>query len=189
MQTKTELRKSLRQQRQNLSPEFITTASANIVNQLSKLPVFQKAQRVALYLANDREADISALCSQHPEKHYYLPILTPSKQLNFASYQLGNELRANSLGILEPFPPRLTPALELDLVCVPLVGFDLSGQRLGMGGGYYDRTFAFKNAQQSTGPFLLGIAYECQKVTQVPQADWDIPLDGILTDQEIYTSK
>ncbi|MFI4954901.1 MAG: 5-formyltetrahydrofolate cyclo-ligase [Gammaproteobacteria bacterium] len=186
MSSKAELRHSLRRHRQALSYEFRVSASLNIVNKLSKLPFFKEYQQIAVYLSNDNEVDVCPLFSIYAEKNYYLPMLTPSKQLLFSAYHLGDELQENHLGILEPKQPQLWAPENLDLVCVPLVGFDPQGHRLGMGGGYYDRTFAFKKEQESAGPFLLGIAYECQKVTLLPHVDWDIPLNGILTEQNYY---
>ena len=69
---------------------------------------------------------------------------------------------------------------------MPLVGFDEQGTRLGMGGGFYDRSFAFRRQRRHwTGPQLLGLAHGCQKVSQLPTAPWDIPLDGIASDHEV----
>ena len=186
MDPKNELRLSLRHQRQALSPEFRATASVNIIHQLSQLDFFQTSQQIALYLPNDNEVDMRVLLTSYAEKSYYLPQLTSNKVLRFCAYRSGDELQANHLGILEPTTSCILAPEQLELVCVPLVGFDLQGQRLGMGGGYYDRTFAFKKAQKSTYPFLLGIAYECQKVTQLPCVDWDIPLNGVITEQDYY---
>lgn len=186
MSSKTELRYSLRRHRQSLSTEFRAAASLNVVNKLSDLPFFPLCAKIAIYLSQDNEVDVSPLLSLHAEKNYYLPMITPEKTLIFNAYRPGDALQKNHLGILEPTSSQLLAAERLHLVCVPLVGFDKEGNRLGMGGGYYDRTFAFKKKQHNTYPFLLGIAYECQKVTLLPYVDWDIPLDGILTEQAYY---
>ena len=78
-------------------------------------------------------------------------------------------------------------AWRLDLVLVPLVGFDPQGNRLGMGGGFYDRTFAYRGRRKHTSrPCLIGLAHECQRVEHLPCAGWDIPLDGVITDCRRY---
>lgn len=75
----------------------------------------------------------------------------------------------------------------LDLIILPLVAFDLSGNRLGMGGGFYDRTLSFKHQRcHWKGPKLIGIAHELQRVDLLPVNDWDIPLDAVITEQKLY---
>jgi 5-formyltetrahydrofolate cyclo-ligase len=70
---------------------------------------------------------------------------------------------------------------------LPLVGFDASGNRMGMGGGYYDRTFSFKSLKKGLrGPTLIGLAHEIQRVEELPVESWDIPLTAIVTDQKSY---
>lgn len=183
---KTELRKTLRHQRQALSSSTCADASDAVIKRLIQSDLFKKAQHIAVYLSEDNEIDLSHLFSLHPEKQYYLPVLTPEKQLLFKAYQLGDHLEQNALGISEPINGQTLNAKELDLVCLPLVGFDKKGHRLGMGGGYYDRTFAFKTQSKSPTPHLLGIAYEFQKVDVLPSDEWDVNLSGIITEQDFH---
>jgi 5-formyltetrahydrofolate cyclo-ligase len=184
---RVELRKSLRQKREALSPEFRKHASREIVDLLIELPIFQASRRVALYLPYNSEVDISPLVALAPQKEYYLPILTTANHLEFSLYHLDDPLQPNIFGIPEPINQQLQNPDQLDLVCMPLVGFDEQGNRLGMGGGYYDRTFAFKQ-NETFQPFLLGIAFACQKIDQELETEvWDIPLDGILTEQKFYS--
>lgn len=103
-------------------------------------------------------------------------------------------MTVNQYGIKEPClrTNKTILSKQLNLVLLPLVAFDAQGNRMGMGGGYYDRTFAFKNQHQNkigTKPKLLGLAHECQQVEQLPIESWDIPLQGILTDQHYYQAK
>ena len=184
--SRVELRKNLRQKRESLSPPFRTRASQNIVQRLIALPIFHASQRIALYLPYNFEVDISALTSAIPEKEYYLPILAATNHLEFGLYHPGDPLQPNIFGILEPALHTLQSADELDLVCTPVVGFDEQGNRLGMGGGYYDRTFSFKE-NEIYQPFLLGIAFDCQKVDQLETEIWDIRMNGILTEQNFYS--
>lgn len=102
--------------------------------------------------------------------------------MEFRRYCLGDRLRANQFGILEPSGKRESlPCGELDLILAPLVGFDHLGNRLGMGGGFYDR--ALLNSQpRLLRPQLVGVAHGCQQVTQVPAQRWDKQLNWILTE-------
>jgi len=100
-------------------------------------------------------------------------------------------MKRNKYGIEEPCAirnPRV-PAWGLDLVLLPLVAFDPYGGRLGMGGGYYDRTFAYKQRLYGmNGPKLLGLAHELQKTERLELASWDIPLAGVASDRHLYLS-
>ena len=75
----------------------------------------------------------------------------------------------------------------MDLLFLPLVAFDTHGNRMGMGGGFYDRSLAF--LQQKNGlkkPVLAGLAHEIQKVEQLLTQNWDIPLDFVITEKQLY---
>ena len=72
---------------------------------------------------------------------------------------------------------------DMKLVFMPLVGFDILGGRLGMGGGYYDKTFATRES------LLVGLAHDCQKVDSLPIESWDVPLDAIATDSLYISTK
>ena len=95
----------------------------------------------------------------------------------------------NIYGIEEPklIPDQRRNAWSLGLVFLPLVAFDTQGNRMGMGGGYYDRTFSFKKQNKSLrGPDLIGLAHEIQKVESLPVENWDIPLSTIITGSGCY---
>jgi len=101
--------------------------------------------------------------------------------MEFAMYHDGDPLSLNRYQILEPHSqPFLIE--KLDIVLLPLVAFDEMGNRLGRGGGYYDRTF-FAHAQGK--PFLLGLGYEEQGTRQLPNDPWDVKLDGVLTEHRL----
>lgn len=113
-----------------------------------------------------------------------MPVLTPEKSLFFVYYEKGDALSANQYGIGEPEnKSRIIPTHQLDLVIAPLVAFDAHGNRLGTGGGYYDRTFAFLHENKRDKPSLLGLAYLTQSMKTLPLEPWDIPLDGVITEQ------
>lgn len=158
---------------------------------LLSYPVFLASQRVACYFAQNDEFDCLPLIQAvwAAKKHCYLPLLPEEKNqgLAFAAYSPNDRLCLNRYRILEPEPKVIFPCDALDLVMVPLVGFDLQGGRLGMGGGFYDRTFAFLNTRSMNKPHLMGLAYECQYVEEIPEEPYDIPLDAVLTEKRIYT--
>ncbi|MDX1693673.1 MAG: 5-formyltetrahydrofolate cyclo-ligase, partial [Ketobacteraceae bacterium] len=151
------------------------------------------SQRIAVYFSNDGEINLEPLIAAAWEmgKTLYLPVLHPFKggELVFMEYQPGHPMAKNRFGIPEPISHRDTrcPVWLLDLILTPLVGFDEAGNRMGMGGGFYDRTFAFlKDGSKPRRPTLLGLAHECQKVDSITTEAWDIPMDGIVTDKSTY---
>ncbi|ODV27755.1 MAG: 5-formyltetrahydrofolate cyclo-ligase [Rhodanobacter sp. SCN 68-63] len=120
-------------------------------------------------------------------QQFLLPLLGAERQLRFAPWSAGEPVEPNRHGIPEPVQVRAPLApFQLDLVLVPLLAFDRRGQRLGYGGGYYDRSFAFLNEQaRPTEPLLVGIAYDFQEVDSIEPARWDVPLDFVATDREL----
>ena len=118
----------------------------------------------------------------------FLPVLVKATlTLKFRQFDPAHPLVTNFFGLLEPDAAarEITPN-ELDTVFLPLVGFDTEGNRLGMGGGYYDRTFAFLKESGATRPILVGLAHECQRVEKLEAAAWDVPLGGIVTPGRFY---
>lgn len=187
-QQRQTLRRQLRQRRRDLSPGQQTSAAANLCQRLSRQPLFVRSRHIALYLANDGEIDPAPLLQLALQQHKlcYLPVLSPANDnsLWFVRYDQHTPMTTNQFGIAEPVaePDRCIDPRDLDLVLLPLVGFDAQGHRMGMGGGYYDRTFAFQQGQTGGKPWLLGLAHQCQQVAQLHTAHWDVPLHAIATD-------
>lgn len=188
---KIQLRRLIRQHRRQLSPAQRRDAANGLARSLNTAAELIARKRIALYWQNDGEIDpalaIELLLQRG--KQVYLPVLHPFKQgqLLFVRYQPGMRMRKNRYGIAEPDwrYANALPATFLSAVLVPLVAFDLRGARLGMGGGYYDRSLAFcRHSQQR--PLLVGCAYEFQKLQQLPMESWDIPMQMILTEQRCY---
>lgn len=119
-------------------------------------------------------------------KRTFLPCLRSDRSLAFVEYRRGTPLRANRFGIPEPYGSKSISLKQLDVVCVPLVGFDRAGGRLGMGGGFYDRTFARRGFHQ---PKLIGLAHSIQESTGLPRDAWDIALSGVVTEREWIRAK
>lgn len=115
-----------------------------------------------------------------------MPVLTDVKSLHFVQFDAGDELQPNQHRIPEPVNHQHTIQPEkLDLVITPLVAFDLHGSRLGTGGGYYDRTFAFMYTHPAKAPFLLGLGFAIQQCDAIPAEPWDIKLNGVLTESNL----
>lgn len=187
------LRRSLRQARRQLSKHQQRLASGRLFRQLAQHPLFRRARHVALYLPNDGEIDPRPLMleAQRRGKATYLPVLNawPRTRMAFQRIMPGEPLRTNRFGIAEPRfrPARQRPIWALDLVLMPLVGFDEFGGRLGMGGGFYDRSLAYRKARKKCHkPTLLGLAHDCQKVDQLPLQSWDVSLRATVTDRGWY---
>ncbi len=169
-------------------------AAAQAAKQLLVIhSLFHSSQHIACYVAQQDEFDCAPLIQEicRLGKKCYLPVLCPKQShfLEFAAYRPEDPLRLNRYKILEPEANDKIATEKLDLVIVPLLAFDERGYRLGMGGGYYDRTFTFKRERKvAEKPYLLGLGYEAQKVAKVPNDAWDVMLDGVLTEEELRQS-
>ncbi|VAW45500.1 5-formyltetrahydrofolate cyclo-ligase [hydrothermal vent metagenome] len=191
------LRKKLRLQRQSLSDAQQLHHAQQAKQYLHDFLIHfqnstaQKTLNIAFFLAQDGEmptAQAIEMLWQSSPYTLFLPILksTPHDgHMVFAEYTPNSPMKPNQFGILEPSLNHPLPITgkELDIVLTPLVGFDSSGNRMGMGGGYYDRTFQFKQqSSKISSPRLIGWAHSCQQVTQLPTNFWDIPLNGVITE-------
>jgi len=182
-------RKAIRNHRRALSPLERSQRSNALCARLFRQPVFRRARNIALYLPADGEVDTASIVGHcwTRGKNVYLPVLVPflDNKLWFARYKPDTRLVSNRFGIPEPelvHRQRIQP-LALDLVLTPLVGFDHNGNRLGMGGGYYDRSFAFLLRRQNwKKPRLVGLAYDFQQLEKLPAKTWDVPLTAVATD-------
>ena len=199
MDTKA-LRQQIRQQRRALSDAEREQASFLLCKRIASSKAFKQSKHIAFYLTNDGEIDLSLLIKHawQQGKKCYLPVLakpnTPNMQrLWFIPYTPHTKLKFNRFGIQEPIhssKARFRKTLSLDLILMPLVAFDSEGNRVGMGGGFYDRTLSFLRQKKFWHkPNLLGVAYDFQKQKQLEANFWDIPMQAIATDKCLYLSK
>jgi 5-formyltetrahydrofolate cyclo-ligase len=187
------LRRQIKAKRQQLSQQTLKLHSRKLLRLAAGYLPFKRSRRIAFYIAVRGEMDPAPLLelALNSGKSVYLPILRkrPSHGLWYAPYNTHSDFSINRFGIPEPnfsHNKRVAP-WALDLVFVPLVAFDREGNRLGMGGGYYDRTFAFRSKRSYLkGPSLVGLAHEFQLQSQLPVMPWDIPLDAVITENAIY---
>ncbi|MHB8258225.1 MAG: 5-formyltetrahydrofolate cyclo-ligase [Acidiferrobacterales bacterium] len=191
--SKTEQRQRLRTLRKALRPVQQARAAANLAGRVAASPMFRSARRVACYIPNDGEIDPRPLMQRmwRMRKLCYLPVLSHLfyDRLWFAPVTPSSTFSPNRYGIPEPVtaPRTWVRAQELDLILVPLVGFDLKGNRLGMGGGFYDRSLEFlRNRRSWNRPKLLGLAHDFQRLDALVPSPWDVPLQGIATDCALY---
>lgn len=191
--SRPQLRRMLRKARRALSPSEQRKAALGLYRQLAQQPLFRRAKHISLYLPTDGEIDPRLLlrAAQRRGKATYLPVLSawPRTKMVFQRVRPGEKLQPNRFRILEPRVNigQQRKVWALDLVLLPLVGFDDVGGRLGMGGGFYDRSLAYLARRKSwRKPTLLGLAHECQKVERLAQASWDVPLAGTVTDRQWY---
>jgi 5-formyltetrahydrofolate cyclo-ligase len=188
--SRDELRKRLRVERERLSPAQRIEAANGVAERLEQLPEFLVDQRIAGYWAVAGELPLHAAVARLRARaqRYHVPVISPARTLRFAPLLPNSTLQPNRYGIPEPACAQtdlLAPA-EVELVLVPLIAFDRRGHRLGTGGGYYDRSFAFlREASRPAQPILVGIGYSFQEVAELPAQKWDVPLDYIATDHEL----
>ena len=181
---KVRLRRLLRDRRRALTREQQAAAARSVADRVAALDPWRRARRVALYLPADGEIDTALLAAEarREGKALFLPVIRDDDSLAFAGWEQHAPLAPNRFGI--PEPPagavRCDPG-ELDVICLPLVGWDRSGGRLGMGGGFYDRTLAGVE-----GTVLVGLAHACQEVGKLPLQDWDVRLDYVATDAALH---
>lgn len=187
-QTKALLRQQLRSLRQSFDTALQQRVAEQVCGRIAACEWFTRAQSIAFYLPNDGEISLVELLklARTRGKTCLLPVVNGSL-LEFREYH--DDMVENRFGIAEPIRGALHPAQRIDLVLMPLVAFDSNRNRLGMGGGYYDRSFAFVSEMQGTDtprPLLIGVAHEAQRVAAVPHAEHDIRPDHIATDAAWY---
>lgn len=189
---KNSLRQTIREQRRQINYYDQRLAADQLASRVIASRLLHKFKRVACYLASDGEIDtlplIETLWSLN--KQVYLPVVShlPWEPLWFAPVNPDSDLKINRFGILEPdiHPGKRVTARQLDLILMPLVAFDIAGNRLGMGQGFYDRSLKFLNHRKFwRRPLLSGIAYDFQCVKKIDSEPWDIPLHCAITDQRL----
>jgi 5-formyltetrahydrofolate cyclo-ligase len=189
---KFERRQILRTKRALLPPQEQALAAARLARLIASTSFFKSSRRLACYFPHDGEIDPRPLMRQAwiRKKCCYLPVLSRLQDsLWFARVLPNTRFRRNRFGIPEPVVEKrgLLRARSLDLILMPLVGFDLQGNRLGMGGGFYDRSLAFLRYRQYwKRPRLMGLAYDFQQVDILTADPWDIPMQAVVTDQAVY---
>jgi len=190
-----QLRQLHRRNRAELTRDIRQQHARSLAERVATLAEFKNAASVAAYIAIKGEMDLEPLLQSASCIQFYLPVLR-GETMHFSPWTPGEQLIKKRFGLLEPDKPDdqwISPA-QLDLVLVPLVVFDQRCNRIGQGGGYYDRTFAFcmrENREDIAAganpkPVLLGVAYESQREACLQPENWDVPLDVVATESAVY---
>jgi 5-formyltetrahydrofolate cyclo-ligase len=190
MISRRRLRAEMRARRRAISSHERARLATALARHLGQWLRLLGARRVACYLPNDAEMDPGPIVERLRSNgtRVLLPALH-NDALWFLPYERNTRLAPNRFGIPEPdvTPRKRCRARDLDLVLMPLVAFDDAGNRLGMGGGFYDRTFSYlKYRSYWKKPLLIGIAYELQRLDSLPAQPWDVPLRGVATEKRLY---
>lgn len=190
-----EQRLRLRAARHSLTVRERRDAESGIIDRVLRLSAFRRARMVACYLPFDGEVDIRAVLrrDQRVGKSFCLPAVSRShsREMRFLSYRPGEYLVRNRFGIGEPLTlgSAIVKSSAIDVALVPVVGFDATGSRIGMGAGYYDRYFGRGPASRRRHTRLVGVAFECQRLPHIERQDWDVPLDVIVTEKAVYRTR
>ena len=188
---KSEIRQVIRASRNRLTESDTYSAGLGLSSQLKKYQIVQSSQKIACFLSFDGEISTQSTLAliEDSGADCFLPKLKPYKpnRLWFMPYKSDYPMESNRFGIPEVnlSVDKALPVSKLELVLMPLVAFDTQGNRLGMGGGFYDATFSHLRAQKNR-PKFIGLAYELQKFKSLPSDSWDLPLDGVCTESRFY---
>ncbi len=188
---KQAIRKRLLNERKLLSQQAILGKSKIIADKLRNFDKYQQSENIMLYVATKKEVQTQEVIesAQKDNKKIFIPLINRGKSdlIPALIYDFKKELVLGSLGIYQPREEfyRLYSPKILDLVIVPGVAFTGQGNRLGRGGGYYDRFLT--KVRENT--YSVALAFEMQIVDQIPKDENDIPVDFIITEKRIIRRK
>jgi len=180
--SKEQIRKKIETQRRALDLQWLEAASAQIVENFQALEVFHSSETVALYMAIGGEVELGPLFSKCWKlgKRTCIPLFNAEAKIyEMAEVSAETEYRIGHYGIREPLSPALLPMVEIDLVAVPGVAFDRSGNRLGRGGGYYDRLL------EGFSGIAAAVAFDFQILPQIPCETHDEPVEALATETNL----
>lgn len=191
---KKQLRTVLRRARRALSARQRQHAADGLRRVALAQNLLLNCRRIGFYSPTHEEMNLMPLLNHALwlGKACFLPIVPQRFQRRLGFSQLTSLPRwyLNRFGIHEHWTPRPVRAWQLDLLFVPLVGFDEACHRLGMGGGFYDASLAYLRRRKVwRKPLLVGVGYECQKADEIPSDPWDMHLDAVITERKIYWAK
>ena len=168
-----------------MTPSERARASTHIANRFLNSRYFLCSKTLGCYVSTWDEVDTSEIIERawRAKKRVFLPVTAANGQMFFRETRPSTVLAKNDFGLWEPVNGEQIDASWLDVVVTPLVAFDDQGNRIGMGGGYFDRTFAFLGGRNCwLQPKLIGVAFECQRVPKIARNPWDIPVFGVFTE-------
>jgi 5-formyltetrahydrofolate cyclo-ligase len=181
------LRRNALQARREMSDDARATASQIICRSVCDSREFYSSKSIACYLPMPDEVDTREIIERAwcANKRVFVPILRSSMEMLFCRIDPESELEKNFFGLWEPTRGVLIEPRQLYLVVTPTVAFDSERNRIGMGGGYYDRCFSFlRHRKNWIRPKLVGVAFQCQEVEKITPNPWDIRLYRAISDKK-----
>mgnify|MGYP000855910693 CR=1 FL=1 len=183
---KFELRSYMVNKRSRITAKIRTEKSEIIINKLRSLQVYLDAKLILVYVSFRSEVETHSFINQalRDGKRIAVPLtISDAKLLLPCEIFSLDDLAPRTLGILEPDKNNTNEVnrKDIDLAVVPGLAFDLHGNRLGFGAGYYDRFLPSLRKDAIT----IGVCFDEQLVEQLPVEVFDVPLDGVLTNLEL----
>ncbi|MFZ2236971.1 MAG: 5-formyltetrahydrofolate cyclo-ligase [Dokdonella sp.] len=190
--TRQALRSELQARRAAATPAQRITAAQGLRGTLEQIPEFLTDANIGGYWATSGELPLMALFDgmRQRDQIFHLPVVGPLHSLQFVAWKVGDEVAPNRYGIPEPVHERSRRVAVdmIDVLLMPLLGFDRSGNRLGFGGGYYDRALEFlRDREQAASTLLVGVGYSFQEVEHIDAEPWDVKFDYIATERELIS--
>jgi 5-formyltetrahydrofolate cyclo-ligase len=195
MTTKTDIRRLLRRARNAVPDDVRTQAATRAVQFALRQHLLHRKRRAGFYIPAKGEFNCLPMIDRALQMGMtcYLPMVPPSRQkkLWFSKLGDGPHWALNRYGIPEYVRHNgRTRVSGLDILFLPLLGFDERGYRMGMGGGYYDSSLAYLAKRRNWHrPLLIGLAFETQRLERLPTDPWDIPLDAVITEWGCHVFK
>jgi 5-formyltetrahydrofolate cyclo-ligase len=171
--------------RQEMGDVDRANASRKINERFLNSRHFLGSDTIACYLATWDEVDTNSIIERawRANKRVFVPIISAPGEMTFTQLLPETTLVRNRFGLWEPVSGIQIEPSDLDVVATPLVAFDHQCNRIGMGGGYFDRTFAFLRGRHFwLRPKLIGLAFDCQKVEKITPNPWDIRLYRVFSE-------
>lgn len=189
-----QIRQHFRKARASLTLQQQEQHAILLHNNLNDFLGFLHNRKIAAYLATQAEISLNPWIAGNPRQQIFLPMLYEpiEPRLRFAPLDKHTRWKHNRFKILEPDTHwgNTLHAHQLDYIFTPLVAFDRQGNRMGMGGGFYDRSLSFRTSRkQWLKPKLIGIAHSCQEYDALPFNPWDVTMDWVITEKEIIRAK
>ncbi|MEE3003188.1 MAG: 5-formyltetrahydrofolate cyclo-ligase [Pseudomonadota bacterium] len=186
---KSEIRKNILNVRLTLRQDELNISQDRLISKINNKKNFMQSTNVGIYWPVKNEVDPTKLLTQKNNKIFYLPRLRKDKKLDFIRYTSTTKLIRNKYGIFEPLVENedIISAQELDCVLVPTIAIDNNGNRIGSGGGYYDRTFHFKKNFPTARPYLISLIYEFQLIEHIHSEKHDVKCDDMIISNIIYS--
>jgi len=184
--SQSRMRKAAITARRSLSDAERAAASATICDRVIRSHWFTANDTIVCYLSSYDEVDSSAIIERawRAKKRIFAPVVAAHGAMLFRQITPDTTLQRNIFGLWEPVGGPCIPAKQCDIVITPMVVFDATGHRIGMGSGYFDRCFAFlKHRRRWLRPKLIGLAFACQRVKKITPNSWDIPVYQVITER------